>query len=1061
MENKFYLFICSFLLCTTSVFAQTVKVTGTVTDQLGPLIGAAVVVKNSTAGTVTDMEGKYEIEVPGNGTLIFSYIGYETVERPIGQMYVINVQLSDDVKAIDEVVVTAIGIKQQKKKLGYTTQQVSTEALSQPGTVNVGNALSGQVAGLTVNNPTGIFQAPSFLLRGKTPLMVVDGVPVESDLFDISPENIESINVLKGTAAAAFYGSRGKDGAVLITTRLAKEEGLHITAGLSSMVSAGFTVFPETQTEFGSGSNGQYEFWDGADGGVSDGDMTWGPRFEGQLIAQWNSPIRDKQTGEVIPWWGDVSGSVYDDRTRYERMPIAWESHDNLKDFLNTGVITKATFSIASKTKKANINFNGDFSKQRGQVPNTSVYTGGLNFNSLFHLSNAVTLSTNLSYNKVYSPNYPRYGYGPKNHMYTILLWMGNDVNGQELSNHFYRPDAEGVRQANYNYAWYNNPYFASYELTQKHDRNTTNGQVKLNWDLLPGLSMQGRAAGRLENTFEDMKSPKSYMNYGDSRNGDYKTWNTSQLDVNADALVTYTQAISKDFAFTANVGTSLYYRQIRKESQATDGLIVPKVYNMGNSLNPVSATNSMNEKAIESIYASVNIDLFESLFLTFTGRNDWSSTLSVQNNSYFYPSVSLSTLVNEYVKLPSWVDFLKINGAWAQVSSDLYPYALQASYAKSRLYGSLPSVSYPNAVTDPSNESSTVTALLNPDILPQKTTSYEVGVSTSFMHNRIGLDLTYYHMLDENSIIKLPISQASGFPYRFVNGNKYTTNGFELILSATPVRHKNFTWNLSTNWSSNIRRLSEIYGGQEKFGNLRKGDRADALYAVEWEKTPDGQLILDSNGMPTQSAFNTFVGNQDPDLRYGLQNTFKIGKFTVNVDIDGAIGGTLISTTTQKMWWGGKHPQSILYRQEEYENGGQPIFVPEGVNIVSGEVSYDVNGNIVSDTRVYKKNETAVNIQTWAQNYPYRAVVRTRESERFANTFNRSFMKLRRVAVNYDLSNLIRSDIVKGLDVTLFGNNLAVWKKTPYLDPDFGASDSDLQDPSARYIGISVSIKL
>ena len=1038
-------FLC--LLSSLNAWAQNIKVTGVVTDKEGTLIGATVTVKgNSGTGTVTDLDGRYEINVPADGTLVYSYIGYNTVEKPVKGQKVINVQMTDEIQAIDEVVVTAIGIKQQKKKIGYTTQQVNTEALDQPGTVNVGNALSGQVAGLTVNNPTGIFQAPTFTLRGKTPLMVIDGVPVESDLFDVSPENIQSINVLKGTAAAALYGSRGKDGAILITTKLADKEGLTVKAGLSSMVTAGFTVFPETQTEFGSGSNGQYAFWDGADGGISDGDMTWGPRFEGQKIAQWNSPIRNKETGEVIPWWGDVSGTIYDDQSKYERVPITWEAHDNLKDFLQTGIITKATFSVASKSKKANYNFNGDFSHQKGQVPNTAVYTGGLNFNSMYNLSDAVTLSANLSYNKVYSPNYPRYGYGPKNHMYTILLWMGNDVNGKELAAHHWRPDAEGERQANYNYAWYNNPYFATYELTQVHDRNVTNGQVKLNWDIMPGLSIQGRAAGRLEDTFEDMKSPKSYMNYGDSRNGDYKTWNTDQLDINTDVLVTYTRAFNKNFALTVNAGSSLYYRQIRSEYQATDGLIVPGVYNMGNSLNPVSATNSMNEKAIESVYGSVNLDLFDGVYLTLTGRNDWSSTIIKGNNSYFYPSVSLSAMLDQYISLPSWMDYLKINGAWAQVSSDLDPYSLYATYSKGILYGSTPSVTYQSD-------------LLNANILPQKTTSYEIGLSTSFLRNRLGLDVTYYHMIDKNSIIQLPISVASGFNNRYVNGNTYTTNGAELIITATPIQSKKFTWNLSTNWSTNIRKLTEIYGGQEKYGDLKLGDRADAMYATEWEKTPDGRLILDSNGMPTQSAFKSYIGNQDPDVRFGLQNTFKFDHFTVNVDMDGAIGGTLISTTTQKMWWGGKHPKSTMYRQEEYENGGKPIYVPEGVNIVSGEVTYDVNGNIISDTRVYKKNETAVNIQTWAQNYPYRAVVRTSESELFANTFSRSFLKLRRVAASYDFSHLIHSNSIKGLEVTLYGNNLAVLKKTPYLDPDFGASDSDLQDPSARYIGVSANI--
>ena len=1038
-------FLC--LLSTLNAWAQNIKVTGVVTDKEGPLVGATVIVKgNSKTGVVTNPDGHYEINVPTGGVLIYSCLGYNTVEKTVKGQKVINVLMTDEVKDIDEVVVTAIGIKQQKKKIGYTTQQVNTEALDQPGTVNVGNALSGQIAGLTVNNPTGIFQAPTFTLRGKTPLIVIDGIPVASDLFDVSPENIQSINVLKGTAAAALYGSRGKDGAILITTKLAEKEGLTIKAGLSSMITAGFTVFPETQTEFGSGSNGQYAFWDGADGGVSDGDMTWGPRFEGQKIAQWNSPIRNKETGEVIPWWGDVSGTIYDDQSKYERVPITWEPHNNLKDFLQTGVITKATFSVANKSKKAVLNFNGDFARQKGQVPNTSVYTGGLNFNSLYNLGNNLTLSANLSYNKVYSPNYPRYGYGPKNHMYTILLWMGNDVNGKELAAHHWRPDAEGERQANYNYAWYNNPYFATYELTQEHNRNTTNGQVKLNWDIMPGLSIQGRAAGRLENTFEDMKSPKSYMNYGDSRNGDYKTWNTDQLDINADVLVTYTRAFNKNLALTVNAGSSLYYRQIRSEYQATDGLIVPGVYNMGNSLNPVSATNSMNEKAIESIYGSVNLDLLDGVYLTLTGRNDRSSTIIKGNNSYFYPSASLSAMLDRYISLPSWMDYLKINGAWAQVSSDLDPYSLYATYSKGILYGSVPSVTYQSN-------------LLNADILPQKTTSYEIGLSTSFMHNRIGLEVTYYRMIDDNSIIRLPISIASGFNNRYVNGNTYTTNGAELIITAAPIRNKKLTWNLSTNWSTNIRKLTKIYGGMEKYGDLRLGDRADAIYATEWEKTPDGRLILDNNGMPTLSAFKSYVGNQDPDARFGLQNTFKFNHFTVNVDMDGAIGGTLISTTTQKMWWGGKHPKSTMFRQEEYENGGKPIFVPDGVNIVSGEVTYDINGNIVSDTRKYKKNETAVNIQTWAQNYPYRAVVRTDESKLFANTFSRSFLKLRRVAVTYDFSHLFRSKTIKGLEVTLYGNNLAILKKTPYLDPDFGASDGDLQDPSARYIGASANI--
>lgn len=1029
--------------------AQDIKVRGIVQDKEGAIVGATVKVKGAKEGTVTDVDGRFSLNAPKGAVIEVTYMGYSAAERKInGRQAELVINMEENMTAIDEVVVTAIGIKQQKKKIGYTTQEVKADIINQPGTINVGNALSGQVAGLSVDNPTGLFQAPTFTLRGKTPLMVIDGIPVETDLYDVSAENIESVNVLKGTAAAALYGSRGKDGAILITTKMAERDGLSINVGVSTMITAGFTVFPETQSQFGSGSNGQYAFWDGADGGVSDGDMTWGPAFNGQKIAQWNSPIRNKETGETIDWWGDVSGTIYDDQSKYERVPIDWTAHDNLKDFLRTGVIAKTTFGVTNKSKRSNISFNGDFAKQRGQAPNTSVYTGGMNFNGMFDISSALTLTASLSNNKVYSPNYPRYGYGPRNYMYTILLWMGNDVDGKELKAHHWRPDSEGTRQANYNYAWYNNPYFMTSELTQKHDRNVMNGQLKLNWDALPGLSLQGRASGRLENLFEDMKIPKSYMNYGDSRNGDYKTWNTDYLDVNADFLATYTKAFSKNLAFTVNAGTSLYYRRIRKESQATDGLIVAGVYNMGNSMNSVSATNSMSEKAIESIYASVNADLLEAVYLTFTGRNDWSSTLAKGNNSYFYPSVSLSTLVDQYMRLPSWIDYLKMSAAWAQVSSDLDPYSLYAAYSNGTRYGTTPSVTYTES-------------LANSNVLPQKSTSFEIGLSTAFLRGRIGLEIAAYHIVDKNNIIQLPISESSGFSTRYVNGNTYTTNGLELVATAVPVKAKGFSWNITSNWSTSVRKLTEIYGGQEKYGDLKKGDRADAIYATEWQKSADGQLILNATtGLPVKNTFKSHVGNADPDVRYGFQNTFKAGRFTVNVDIDGAIGGTLVSTTIKKMWWGGKHPKSVMYRQEEYDNGGKAIYVPEGVNIVSGEATYDSDGNLISDTRQYQKNTTAVNIQTWCQNYPYVASVSTSENKTFANTFSRSFMKLRRLAVTYDLTPLLHTRAVKGLDVTLYGSNLLVLKKTPYTDPDFGSSDDGLQDPSARYIGLSANIR-
>ncbi|MFD2526882.1 SusC/RagA family TonB-linked outer membrane protein [Flavihumibacter stibioxidans] len=1021
------------------------RVIGTVRDNAGfPLPGASINVKGSNRFTVTNNEGRFSIEAGDNAVLVISMVGFETREIPATQSNLGDIILQKNVDNLNDVVVTAIGIKQQKRKLGYSTQEVGVRALAQAKTTNLGNALTGQVAGLTVNNPTGMFQAPNFSLRGKNPIIVVDGVPIESDLFDLNSNNIENINVLKGTTASALYGSRGKNGAILITTKNAKKEGLEINFGNKTMVTAGFTVFPETQTQYGNGSEGKYEFWDGNDGGISDGDMIWGPKFgTGAKVAQWNSPIRDKQTGETIPWWGDVAGSIYDNKSRYERVPTDWNYHNNLKDFLGTGVITETNFSASYRGEKSRYYFSANHAYQKGQVPNSSLQTGNLTFNSSFNLTDKLELSANLSYNKVYSPNFPRYGYGPKNHMYTILIWMGDDVNGADLKAHMYRPDMIGYRQANYNYAWYNNPYFAAYELNQKHDRDVLNSQLKLTYQLAPGLTLQGRLNARSSSLFENMESPKTYLNYGDSRNGDYKNWNTKQLNVDADFLASYNKKVNDNISFGVTAGAASLYRKTQNEYQSTDGLIQPFLYSLNNTAGPVMASNNLNEKAIRSVYGTVNLDLYRGIYLNATGRQDWSST--IPDKPYFYPSVSMSTVLSEFVNMPAKIDFLKLNASWASVLSDLDPYSLSAAYNKSTTFGTMPSVTYP-------------AGLFNRSIAPEKSTSFEVGMSTAFFKNRLSADLTYYHTVDENQIINLPTSVTSGFTSRKVNGNVYKTNGFEVVINAKPVVTGNFKWNTTLNWSRYVKRLTDIYNDERKSGNLFKGDRADSYYTREWEKSASGELILNSNGMPTRNPYLLNLGHLEPNWRIGFLNSFRIKDFTVDIDIDGAWGGIMRSLTHEKMWWGGKHPESVEYRDAEYA-AGQPVYVPAGVIVTGGELKRDIDGNVLSDTRTYTQNTKAVSWQSWAQNYPYRNAVTESESKKFANIFDRTFMKLRRVSIGYDLTKVVKLKKVNALDVSVYGYNLLVWKKIPYLDPDFG-NDDNLQDPSARYIGVSFNFK-
>ena len=1022
------------------------QASGQIKNELNEVLqGATIRNLSNKMSTASKLDGSFQIEAKKGDILEISSLGYVS-QKVTYDSSPVQVILLKDESTLEEVVVTAIGIKQQKRKIGYATQEVKTDVLDQSKTMNIGNALSGQVAGLTVNNPTGIFQSPSFLLRGKKPIIVIDGIVVETDFFDVPSENIANINVLKGTAASTLYGSRGKDGAILITTKSAKSEALEVNFTTTNMMTAGFTVYPESQDEYGSGSNGKYEFWDGADGGISDGDMTWGPKLNsGVKVPQWNSPIRNKKTGEVIPWWGDVKGTIYDDRSLYERVPLDFVNHNNLQDFLKTGFVNDNNVSIAYKGEKAGIFFTGKYAIQQGQVPNSQLQSGGATLNSSYMFNPSLKLDVNLSYNKVYSPNYPRYGYGPKNHMYTILLWMGNDVNGKELSQHYYVPGQEGFRQANYNYAWYNNPYFAANELNQQHNRDVLQGQSTLNWQISSKFNVQGRASARQNQTFEDMQSPKSYMNYGDSRNGDYKMWNNKRIDFDADILASYNEKFGENFGISLNAGSSTYQRTINNSFQSTDGLIVPNLYSLGNTQGPVQGTTFNMEKVIRSVYGSLNIDIFKSTYLNFSARNDWSSTLPKDNNSYFYPAVSLSSILSDYFKLPAGIDYLKVYSSLARVSNDLDPYSTYLTYAKSLTYGATPSVTYRDV-------------LANPNILPEQSTSFEAGLALSFLNNRVSAEATYYNVYDQFQIQNLAISEASGYVSRKSNVLDFRTQGIELMLNINPIKKEKFNWDFAVNWSRQVKLIDAIHGST-KFGNYQVGDRADAYYATVWQKSADGQVILNnSTRMPIRDSYAKNIGHLDPNWRFGIQNKFNIHDFTLNLDIDGSIGGLINSVTHEKMWWGGKHPSSTKYREQEY-SAGKYVYVPEGVIVTGGELVRDVNGKVISDTRTYEKNNQAVSWQTWSQNYPYRARVTEDENKFFANVFDRSFVKLRRLSVGYDINKFIKTSKVKSINATVFGYNLLMWQNIPFLDPDYG-DDNNLQDPSARYIGASLNFK-
>jgi len=1039
MKKLFVLHLLVMLFLAHASQAQT-SIRGSVKSPEGEAIpGVNILIRSTMNGTVTNTDGTYTISAPPDATLVFSFIGYQKQEIPVNGRTTIDVVLQEETGKIGEVVITALGIKTEKKRLGYSTQEVSGEDISEIKDVNVMSTLTGKVSGLTIQNRTGLFQSPEFTLRGKTPLVVLNGIPVSTDFYDIQSEDIESINVLKGTAASALYGSRGKDGAIMITTKTAGKEKLTISVSNSEMFSAGFVAFPDVQSEYGNGADGQYKFVDGAGAGIHDDDLIWGPKLDqGQNIVQWNSPVRDIQTGELIEWRGPVSGTMYEDASRYERVATPWVSHsNNLENFLETGIISNSNFNISSYSEKGSFRVSGNHMYQKGMVPNSKLNSTGINLSSQYRLFNNMTLDTKLSYDKVYTDNYPRHGYGPLNHMYTITIWMGDDVDIRDMKNYWMKGQ-ENYQQANWNYLWYNNPYFMAYECTQGYDRSVLNGYLSLNYQVLPELSIQGRVNVRNKFIDQDRKTPKSYLYYGNSILGNYEIWKTTDASYDYDVLATYTKSISGNFNVDVFAGAAVSHWNYDYQYSATDGLITGGLFNLDNSLGNVSTNNTEKHKETRSVYGSLNIELFKFFYGTASGRNDWSSTLSSDNNSYFYPSFSGSFVLDEVVDLPAWMNSAKLRTTWAQVSSDLDPYSLYNTYTSTGMYNSNPGMKYPES-------------LLNASIKPAQSTSWEIGGATSLFNNRVNLDVTYYHTIDKNQIIDLPTSVTSGFSSQKINGNVYKTTGLEIMLNVKPVYSGKVKWNMDVNWFTTKQVLDKIYGSASKYDDLHLDERVDSYYTTVWQHSPDGQLIIDqSSGLPVRDTFSRKLGHTGPNWEFGLNNSVKIGKWDFSAMIDGRVGGIIRSLTVEKMWWGGKHPGSTKYRDAEYAG---ELYVPEGVYVTSGDVSYDSDGNITEDTRTFAPNKKGLKYSSWAMTYGYRA------REKGVNVFNASFVKLREASVKYDCSALFAGTFIKEAYVQLMGRNLAMWKKAKLIDPDFGNDDS-LQDPSARYIGFGVGVK-
>lgn len=1031
MKKYPFLFYLFFLITIIPLYAQnTIK--GVVKDAAGELLpGVSVVIKNTTKGTSTDFNGVFQLKVEVSETLEFSFLGFKSKEVIIKNYSDLAIILEEDSFQINEIVVTALGIKKEKKALGYAVQDVKGDDINKAKESNFVNSLTGKVAGLTIQNSTDLFQNAVVKLRGATPLIVIDGIPDRSaDIWKVNSDNIESISVLKGTTASALYGSIGRNGALMIVTKKGKKGKVSVTVNSSKTFQTSFIRVPDVQTTYGNGNQGNYGYINGSGGGTEGGGWIWGPKLDQKdpstssgfvETTQFNSP--KDANGNLIP------------------LPFLSRGQNNIKNFFETGSILSNSIGIDWGSDKANVRFSAANIYQEGIVPNTSLENSSFSINTSVELSDKLNISGGLTYNNQYSDNFPEVGYGPTNYLYNLILWTGADVDVRDLKS-YWKEGEEGYQQRHFNSSYYNNPYFQAYEYLRGYDKNTVFGNFNADYKITSGLTLKGRVGVNNYSLYRTYKEPKSYIGYGNKSRGNFSISTANYFDITSGVALEYNKEITEDFGMKGQLGTESFYSKYITGSQSTDGLNIPEFYNLSNNAGAsIVAENRIQKQGVNSIYGFVDFDFKNTYYLSLTGRNDIVSTLRSGNNSFFYPSISGSLIVSKLVELPSWVSFAKVRGSWAMVSDGKIsndPYGYISGYNKGSIWNGSSSV----------NSSNTY---ISSDIKPESTITWEIGANVKFLGNRLGLDVAYYKSRDYNNIISSSVSKPSAYSYVLLNGDEYERQGLEFVLSAKPVKTENFKWDINANLSKNERIQTEIYGDKNKTANnIKVGERTDAVYTEVYQTNPNGDIIF-KNGLPVADPYSRFIGNSNSDWVFGITNNLSYKNFDFSFSFDGRNGGVIYSTTNQKMWWGGTHSGTVNQFRDD-ANNGESTYVGQGVVVTGGDVTYNVDGSILSDTRTYKENDVAINYINFMQ--------RTSNNTSYNHHYySQSFIKLREVTLTYRFDEkILKNTFLNAASFSLVGRNLLLFSDVPNIDPDSGSDN--LQTPSTRNIGINLKLK-
>jgi len=1061
MEKRLTMILACLFLSIGMAMAQ-IKVTGTVVSQEDgqPVVGASVLVVGTKTGTVTDVDGKFSLTVAEKGAkLRVSYLGLLPKEVTASEN--MQITLTSDDKTLNEVVVTAMGIKRSAKALGYSATQVNGDKIAETRTNDVMTSLQGKIAGVTIANTSSdpgasnsvIIRGYSSLSGSNQPLYVIDGVPLTNTSvssgdglnsgFDfgnganaVNPDDVASLTVLKGAAATALYGSRAANGVILITTKTGSKQhkglGIEYNGGLQWET---LLRIPQLQNDFGMG-------WYGEKTMIENG--SWGPKFDGSTLRY---------------------GNVYDNSQKLKSyVPIK----DNIKDFFDTGLRYSNDISFNGATEASTYFVSLSQIHEDGIIPTDADSYKKYTFSARgSHKIKNLTFSTSLNYS-YQNNNFVTTGQKAGS-MYNAIMQTPRDISIAEM-----KDLSDPFNTPGYYYTPYGvtNPYYILNNYQNEYENERFFGKFQIDYDFLKYFKFTYRFGLDTNTGHRDFGQPNMSAIYnGDpdwsdalkSLTGEVYQQTTRQREINQDAMVTFDKDLPESLHLNAVAGFNGNERKYSYFTADVTNLSIPTYFNLSNSAEKPTVSQYSSLRRLMGVYAQAELAWKDMAYLTMTARNDWSSTLPKGNRSFFYPGITASWVFSQLLpeNLKKYISFGKLRAAWGKTGNDANVYMTNSVFAQAGSSSSgWGSSSFPftknslNAYTEGN-------VLGSSTLSPEMTTETELGLNMAFFDNRLSFDFAYYNRITNKQIFSLDMDPATGYTAQNINLGKVRNRGIELLVTGTPIKTNDFQWDLTWNFTKNKNKvldLPDAFGGETEIYGFSGGT---GLYAIEGgemgvykayvaQKTADGKIIVDENGLPLKSTTTQEVGSMNYKYQMGFGSTFKYKGISLAIDFDIRHGGLLFSRTKDIEYFTGNAMQTVY-------NDRNPWIVPNSV-VANGT---DAQGNTI-----YTENTTAL---TATNIYNYWNNGGIDMDSGFL--INKSYVKLRSVVLSWDLPNSwLRNTFLTGVRLSFFGNNLFVWtpSSNTFIDPEVTSFGNDLEgnfgeysaNPSSRKFGFNLNVK-